>query len=299
VAIWAGVQGYLTYLALRSLREVLPCWWAGLSINPRVPNSCGESIPIAGYNTWVPAAVILGLLALSVLIALSTLASQSVRTALAVRRLGPPVVKPGWLGEMEGSLGLTVRLVNDRRCFCCCVGLVSPRIVLSTQLLETLDPGQVRAVLAHEHEHVTRRDPARATAVRMAANALFYLPLARTLARQSLVAAELGADDSAVRVAGHQALVGALVALLGRGRPALGGATEMASLDSLDVRIGALRTRKLPRMWPSATSIVLSGLALACVGSLSLWLPTPATRIIFHSAVPVAIGAVRAALESA
>ena len=50
-------------------------------------------------------------------------------------------------------------------------------IMISTEMLSRLDDDELTAVLAHERAHALRRDPARAAAVRVAARALFDLPL--------------------------------------------------------------------------------------------------------------------------
>jgi beta-lactamase regulating signal transducer with metallopeptidase domain len=184
-------------------------------------------------------------------------------------------------------LGIEVQLCADDRCFCCCAGLLFPRVIISTGMLELLDQDQLTAVLAHEAAHVRHRDPARALAVRCASNALFYLPLARHLSEKSLVAAELGADSAAARVAGQPALIRALLEVLGRVRPVLGTVTEMASLDSLDSRIEALRTRALPRTRPKVVVQLTSTLVLAGLILLGAWLPKSPGRIHHQLAHPV------------
>jgi Zn-dependent protease with chaperone function len=161
-------------------------------------------------------------------------------------------------------------------------------------MLTKLDGPQLGAVLAHEAEHVRRRDPARSLAVRVASSAVFYVPLARFLAEKSLVSAELGADASAVKVSGRKTLVGALIQVLGEARPALGLATEMASLNSLDLRIETLRTEQLPRTQP--TSVVLGLTIVALVGLFALlqWVPPKPNGVIHGSGlVPLSLHLLR------
>ncbi len=122
--------------------------------------------------------------------------------------------------------------------------------------------------------------PLRAAAVRVASRALFYLPLASHLADKALVASELGADSSATRAAGQDALVGALLKVLGEIRPALGSATEMASLDALDSRIEALRTKRLPAIRPSVWIATASVFAAGALCALALWLPPVVPQVV-------------------
>jgi Zn-dependent protease with chaperone function len=280
VAALAAIEGLLVYLAVQSLAHILPCWWAVLP-NPGPEHlDCGESVAIFGFSSWVPGAVIMGFLMVTLFIGMGTLCSQITRTRRALNRLPSPMDKPQRLLDIETPLGMDVSLVPDERWFCCCAGYLAPRVILSTAMFNGLESDQVAAVLAHELAHAKRRDPVRALAVRVAANSLFYFPMARRLARQSLVASEIGADNWAANAVGRPALVGALVSVLGQVRPALGGVSEMSSLDALDVRIEALRTNSLPRFRPSVLAVGVSVVALAGLWGLWSWLPPHITRVI-------------------
>jgi beta-lactamase regulating signal transducer with metallopeptidase domain len=290
VAIVAVVEGVLVFLALRSLDRVLPCWWSvPIAPNPST-TSCGESVAIFGHNTWIPGVGILGFVCVTLLAGAVTLLSQVARTRRAVRVLGPAVPVPDRLAHSASSLKTEIALIDDPRCFCACTGFVTPRIMISTEMLGRLDDEQLTAVLAHEKEHVRRRDPVRAAAVRAASNALFYLPLARHLAQKSLVASELRADATATSATSQRALIGALIQVLGEARPALGSATELVSLDALDTRIEVLRTRKLPRFRPAVWVSFVTVLGVAAVLGLILLLPPSATGVVHQHILHIAPG---------
>lgn len=269
----------VSVLAARSVSRDLSCW-LDTNASQHLVTNCGWSSASVGYATWLPAVLILTLFAASVVAALLTASAQVVRTRRALHRLPSPAQNTERLQRIEVELGVLVSLIPDDRRFCCCAGLVSPKILISSGMLEGLDDAQLRAVLSHEARHVQRHDPARAMGVRVAANALFFMPLARHLAQTSLVAAELGADASAVAIAGRGALVGALLRVLGEARPVLGGATEMASLNSLDVRIEALRNSSLPSMRPSVLTAAISAAVLAVLLWGAALLPSTAPTVI-------------------
>jgi hypothetical protein len=271
VAVVIGVEAFIAVLAIRAVNTDLTCWVSGIRDKP---GGCGVPIAIVGHQSWVPALAVLVLCAATLLAGLGTLVSQYIRTKLALRRLGPALPSPAMLSRIGAMLAIDVRLSSDPRCFCCCEGILFPKVIISKGMFELLDEGQLTAVLAHEAAHVRHRDPARALAVRCASNALFYLPLARYLSKKSLVASELGADSVAANVAGQPALVRALLDVLGRVRPGLGTVTEMASLDALDSRIEALQTKALPRTRPKVLIQVISGLVLGGLILLGVWLPS-------------------------
>jgi beta-lactamase regulating signal transducer with metallopeptidase domain len=179
-----------------------------------------------------------------------------------------------------------VTLIDDTRIICITAGLLAPRIIISTGTLDRLDDAQLLAALAHEAGHVKRRDPLRAGAVRAAGSAFFYVPLIHHLANTSLESAELGADASATAVAGRNALVGALLGLLGGTRPAGAAIMEMAGSYSLEARIQALQTKSIPPLRPPRHVVVSSAFAIVAICALAFWLPpiktvrfTPVTRI--------------------
>jgi hypothetical protein len=76
-------------------------------------------------------------------------------------------------------------------------GLFNPRIYVSQTALETLSPEELQAVLAHEAHHRTRRDPLRLAVAQTLADALFFLPPVKRLAREHARQTELDADAAA------------------------------------------------------------------------------------------------------
>ncbi len=91
-----------------------------------------------------------------------------------------------------------LRLLDSSRPLAFTVGLWRPQIVLSERMISSLSDEELRAVLFHELGHVRSRDPLRLAVVRFLADALWFLPVARSLARDFVDAVEEGADDWAV-----------------------------------------------------------------------------------------------------
>lgn len=80
----------------------------------------------------------------------------------------------------------------------CTVGLWQPQIVLSADLIATLSPAELRAVIGHEWGHVCRRDPLRLALLQFCSRALWFLPIVRAFAQDSARHMEDAADDAAV-----------------------------------------------------------------------------------------------------
>lgn len=77
-------------------------------------------------------------------------------------------------------------------------GLFRPTMVLSTWMLDTLDQGELEAVLAHELAHIARRDYLVTWLATILRDAFFYLPTSRIAYRQLQGEKELACDDLVV-----------------------------------------------------------------------------------------------------
>ena len=133
---------------------------------------------------------------------------------------------------------------------------VSPARASHPRDLETLTQSELQAVLAHEANHLRRRDPLRLLGAEVASSALVIFPLVGELARHFVVATELAADRAAVAAVGRRALAAGLLNFIDTPRQF---AVPCLALESMsDERIGALvhprRLRPLGRPEPRSRS---------------------------------------------
>lgn len=137
--------------------------------------SLGEAIVLAGGSLGLAAALVGG--------------ASVVRQVAAHRRVRRAVL------AHEIRRGVVLDPVP--RAFC--LGLLRPRVVVTTGSLHLLEPAARRAVIAHERAHARRRDGLRLLVVRALGDALFFCPGARQLVARSCALAELAADEAAER----------------------------------------------------------------------------------------------------
>ncbi len=96
------------------------------------------------------------------------------------------------------------------------------RIVLSRGIIATLEPAQLRAVVAHEHAHLRQRHHLALRLAELHRTCLPGIPAASRLHRATSLLIELAADDDAARRHGAANLANALVAIGDRtGQPIL------------------------------------------------------------------------------
>lgn len=94
--------------------------------------------------------------------------------------------------------GVELRLFDTLGPMALTAGLWHPRVIVSEAMISSLSEEELRSVLFHELAHVERRDPLRLAVARFLADALWFLPVARSVARDFVDAVEEGADDCAV-----------------------------------------------------------------------------------------------------
>lgn len=77
-------------------------------------------------------------------------------------------------------------------------GWLRPTVIVSTALIDHLEPGELRAVLRHEAHHARRLDPLRLTVAGFAVGVVGFLPMVRDLYARMREAIEIAADDGAI-----------------------------------------------------------------------------------------------------
>jgi beta-lactamase regulating signal transducer with metallopeptidase domain len=223
-----------------------------------------------GAVTLVLASAAVGLAA-SALVALRAAAGSRALQAL-VRSARRPV--PPCMHNEAAVLGCATHLdvVAAEEAFAITYGLIRPRILASTGLATALTPAEIRAVLAHEREHLRSRDPLRLLAARLFAAWGCYLPAARWLAGRVTLRRELAADRAAAGSAGRGVLAGALLKLSSTPAcPAIAAASSVEEGSrSLESRVTQLEAGRPPRQRPAVSRLLASAGTLALLAGASM-----------------------------
>jgi Zn-dependent protease with chaperone function len=162
------------------------------------------------------------------------------------------------LGSLDGHP--TVKVIAGSRPEAFCAGYLRPTVYISKGALESLTNPELEAVLAHEDHHRLVRDPLRFAFSRVLTQAVFFVPVIRSLADRYGDLAEVNADGAAVRAsAGRQApLASALLVFDASAPPGVSGISS-ARVDSL---LGASARWRVP-VWLIAASLAsLSALGI-------------------------------------
>ena len=139
------------------------------------------------------------------------------------------------------------------------------RIVVSAATVTLLNPGQLRAVLAHERAHLRGHHQLALTATRALTRAFPAVPLLARVAGETAVLAEMAADDAAARLHDREDLAAALV-ILGRAsaRTAALTAGGPAALARIDRLLAPPARRALPAK-AAGIAALAGAAAIACL----------------------------------
>jgi Peptidase family M48 len=227
----------------------------------QAPNGGGQLV-IAGLRFTYPTLNI----AAAILLALAALGSIVLKIALRSswrqrRSYRSFLRQVDVLGSLNGTPSVTVIEGSTPQAFC--AGYLRPAVYVSRGTVELLSNEELHAVLAHEQHHLRARDPLRFAVARILSQALFFLPVLRTLGNRYGELAEMTADDAAVSSSRGQSgpLASALLAFEGSGPPHAAGISN----DRVDSLLG-----RPPRWRPLSAPVAMSFLVLSTFAML-MW----------------------------
>ena len=162
------------------------------------------------------------------------------RVMRALAEVAPPADSP--VAEAARRVGVArddVRLIVGSPNPAFTTGWWRPRVYVAADLPSRLSVPELEAVLAHEAEHLRRRDPLRLFLLRCLAGVLFWLPAIRRLVDDLADEMEIAADDAAARTHALP-LASAILTMAGASPAALEPAVGFQRTDLLERRIRRL-----------------------------------------------------------
>jgi Zn-dependent protease with chaperone function len=190
------------------------------------------------------------------------------------------------VGVPEPALGAV--LVKHSQPAAYCVAGRHPTVVLTTGALQTLDPDQLDAVLAHERAHLAGHHHRLLAMARIGRQVLPFMPLMRNADAQVARLVELHADDAATRARGPGPLAAALVLLATAASPAPAHAAPALAAAATDA------VQRIHRLLDPAEPLGRARRQLLRATAAALAL-TPLLLALAPAALALALGRVRGA----
>lgn len=280
-ALLVGMGAVLEFggaaIAYAGIQTMAQCyywtWFPGVG-QGHFPAACMQPLAGAGFHLFVPVALLLGVLCASAILA-GVRAVGLVRSARnADLVLGPCLSElPEALTDAVAQVGgERVELRGDAEPYALCIGVLRPRIAVSTGLVQVLGRDELAAVLAHEELHRRRRAPLRQIAARVIARGLFFVPLLDDLLEVHVVEEEILADRKSAATVGRRPLAAALGKLLSTPSMAA-GTSGFGRTSALPYRVKALGEDRMPLPKLGLPRVVASGATLGALVLLMLWMP--------------------------
>ncbi len=155
---------------------------------------------------------------------------RMIASAVSGHLLRRMIIDSGAALDLTEADGPTVLTADLRRPISFTAGLLRPVIVVSTALIDRLEPEQVRAIVGHERAHARRRDNLVKLLADGCATLLLLVPTAWYARRRLHKAVEQAADDEAMQAGvAPETLVRALRAI----ERTANGAPRVPSLAAL------------------------------------------------------------------
>ncbi|MFC5450492.1 M56 family metallopeptidase [Paenibacillus aestuarii] len=131
-------------------------------------------------------------------------------------------------------------VIRERTPVALTLGVLRPQIVLSTGLIDMLDPSELEAVMEHERFHLMQRDPLAIFLLSMLSISMWYIPMFRWVRDKYKIIIEIMADRFAMSITcSAQDLGSALLKMLKQQGRAPGPNVSYASFaeTSINLRI--------------------------------------------------------------
>jgi len=219
----------------------------------------------------VPFALFMAALLASTTLGVGSLMAGLIRSVRLSNRIQTNQVEaPNELRAVTLDLSLQGRVIciEEPYAQAFCYGLLKPTVCVSKTLVDCLEPEELRAVVAHEREHLLARDPIWLLCGKALARALFLVPQAGEMYRTFVLRRELRADTRCIALGQRETLASALWKLLTVGAVI---PTGVAGFNLTEERIRYLTepdlVMSLPIPWKRAFAHTMIRVGLVVTGS--------------------------------
>ncbi|KRE35330.1 M56 family metallopeptidase [Paenibacillus sp. Soil724D2] len=132
-----------------------------------------------------------------------------------------------------------IQIISYKAPIAMTIGLWKPRVILSSGLMDMLEPNELCAVIEHEKCHMRHRDPLAIFLLTMISKSMWYIPIFAWMADKYPIMIELRADKYAITQMNQSAHLGSALLKLLKQAPAPHVSLSHASFaeTSMNVRI--------------------------------------------------------------
>jgi len=173
-----------------------------------------------------------------------------------------------------------VYVVRDSNLFSFCVGLISPRVVITTGLIDSLSDRELEAVLLHEQAHIQNYDPLKMVFGKTIASMFFFLPIFAELNKNMITVNELLADNWTIQRQQTSAFIkGAMKKILVAPQMNIAEVPAISNPDTLEVRIYRLVNLNIKHTFYLSWASIVTTILFLALGLFLLQTPVDAFQL--------------------
>lgn len=222
-----------------------------------------------------------------VLIGILSFLIQLYKTRVLWKRFAPQVIAlPKRIQKIIAVLHLEnrVHVVDDANLFSFCVGLLFPRVVISSGLVDSLSDKELEAVLLHEQAHIKSFDPLKMIFGQTVASVFFFLPIFGELNKDMITVNELLADNWTIQRQQTSTFIkGAMKKILATAHVSLAEVPAVSNPDSLEVRIYRLVNPNIKHTFYLSWASIITTIVFLVLGAFVVRTPVNAQREQCHN----------------
>lgn len=138
-----------------------------------------------------------GLVIYTLLCSLWKIGSQAVQTAKMKKRF--QLYKAEKLSlEVNRTYGKNIMVLSHPSPMAITMGLICPKVIVTTGLLNLLTDDELKAVISHEEYHKESRDPFKIFLLSLSSSILWYIPIQKWFHKKYRIIQEVLADEYAI-----------------------------------------------------------------------------------------------------
>ncbi|EOP98703.1 M56 family metallopeptidase [Bacillus cereus] len=162
--------------------------------------------------TYTP--IVLGILFVYFAIYFLILSKKTKKFTNALTLYKTDCYKSNEIEAFQQKYSVQIQVVDCNHLLAFTFGFIHPQILVSTCLINLLEPYELEAVLEHEYYHYRHRDPFKLSLWLSLARVFSFLPVSRKLYERYMVEKEIAADTFAINKVGIKSVASALYKLM-------------------------------------------------------------------------------------
>lgn len=165
------------------------------------------------------------------------------------------------------NLASKVKLINSHVPIAFCFGLRQPKIYISSSLVKTMSPLELKAILLHERYHLKNHDSLALFIGKVSESLFPFFPVISDLVKNFRIKREINADNEAVKILGNRDVIsGAIRKLLEFETLSASFYPAFGQADTLEERILALTGKKSTQKLNLISAVLSAAVFLSVLG---------------------------------